>query len=139
MPSPSRFLSCRLVIRAMRTDPNTSSHLGAVSYAYNIGTYDVTNTQYAAFLNAVDPTGFNAVDPTGTNSLRLFDPGNLTAGKTMVLPGTEAVTSSIPATRTSQWSICVGTVLFWFTNWLTNGQTSGGTETGVYTLTGLYQ
>ena len=29
---------------------------GAVSYAYNIGTYDVTNSQYVAFLNSIDAT-----------------------------------------------------------------------------------
>ena len=29
---------------------------GSVPYSYNIGTNDVTNTQYAAFLNANDPT-----------------------------------------------------------------------------------
>ena len=30
---------------------------GAVSYAYNIGKYDVTAGQYTAFLNAVAKTG----------------------------------------------------------------------------------
>ena len=34
---------------------------GAVDYVYQIGTYDVTNTQYAAFLNAVATSG----DPYG--------------------------------------------------------------------------
>ena len=32
---------------------------GAVPYAYNIGTYDVTNSQYVEFLNTKDPTGAN--------------------------------------------------------------------------------
>lgn len=39
-------------------DPATG--LGAVGYAYRIGTYEVTNAEYAAFLNAAaasDPNG----------------------------------------------------------------------------------
>ena len=32
---------------------------GAVHYEYQIGKYEVTNNQYAAFLNAVDPEGIN--------------------------------------------------------------------------------
>ncbi|RRJ95591.1 PEP-CTERM sorting domain-containing protein [Opitutaceae bacterium TAV4] len=32
---------------------------GSVSYEYQIGKYEVTNSQYAAFLNAVDSTGAN--------------------------------------------------------------------------------
>src|SRR5262245_24344268 len=39
-------------------DP-TGFNSGSVSYSYNIGKYDVTNEQYAAFLNTVDPTGAN--------------------------------------------------------------------------------
>ena len=35
---------------------------GAVTYAYQIGKYEVTNAQYADFLNAADPTGANAND-----------------------------------------------------------------------------
>jgi formylglycine-generating enzyme required for sulfatase activity len=31
-----------------------------VAYAYKIGKYEVTNAQYTAFLNAVDPSGANA-------------------------------------------------------------------------------
>ena len=31
-------------------------NFGAVPYAYNIGTYDVTASQYVEFLNAKDPT-----------------------------------------------------------------------------------
>ena len=40
-------------------DPFTPGiqNFGAVSYAYSIDKYDVTNSQYAKFLNAKDPTG----------------------------------------------------------------------------------
>ena len=41
---------------------NPAPQLGAVSYSYSIGTYDVTNSQYVEFLNAKDPTG---ADPLG--------------------------------------------------------------------------
>ena len=40
-------------------DPTTG--IGAVDYEYRIGTYEVTNAQYAAFLNSVDPTGSNTL------------------------------------------------------------------------------
>jgi hypothetical protein len=33
-------------------DPQPGSCYGAVGYTYNIGTYEVTNAQYAEFLNA---------------------------------------------------------------------------------------
>ena len=33
---------------------------GGVDYTYNISKHEVTNAQYTAFLNAVDPTGANA-------------------------------------------------------------------------------
>lgn len=44
---------------------NDSTGSGGVGYSYNIGTYEVTNTQYTAFLNAkagaTDPNGlYNA-------------------------------------------------------------------------------
>ena len=42
-------------------DPATGSLYGAVGYAYNIGTYDVTVSQYVAFLNSNEPTGVNTL------------------------------------------------------------------------------
>lgn len=50
-------------------DPLTG--LGAVSYEYSIGTTEVTNAQYAAFLNAIDPDGVNPhelYNPNMTNA-----------------------------------------------------------------------
>ena len=40
--------------------------LGGIDYTYRISKYEVTNSQYTEFLNAVDPYGFN--------SLGLYDP-----------------------------------------------------------------
>jgi hypothetical protein len=39
------------------TDPTTG--FGSVDYAFNIGTYDVTVSQYVEFLNAKDANGTN--------------------------------------------------------------------------------
>jgi len=49
-------------------DANTSGTYGSVAYSYQIGKYDVTIGQYAAFLNAADPNGTN---PNGIYNLGL--------------------------------------------------------------------
>jgi hypothetical protein len=46
-------------------DPATG--FGAVAYNYNIGTYDVTNSQYVEFLNAKDPTGTSPLQLYNSN------------------------------------------------------------------------
>ena len=51
--------------------PDPLTGLGTVSYQYHIGATEVTNAQYAAFLNAVDPGGSNPHDvynPNMTNA-----------------------------------------------------------------------
>src|SRR5437868_6059056 len=50
-------------------DPQTG--FGSVGSAYNIGIYEVTNSQYAAFLNAV-----GASDPNGLYNGNMSDNGN---------------------------------------------------------------
>jgi formylglycine-generating enzyme required for sulfatase activity len=111
-------------------DPTTG--YGAVDYDYRIGKYEVTNAQYAAFLNAVDPTG--------SNSLALYN-GNM-AGN---FGGIELQTGNTPGNR---FVVQAGrennpvTFVTWYNaarmaNWMTNGQGSGGTESGVYTFSGL--
>ena len=108
-------------------DDSTTGY-GSLSYNYNISKYDVTYTQYAAFLNAVDSTG--------ANSLGLYDSLDATSqmqgisrtGGSYVV---KAGYANQPAAYVNWYSAAR------FTNWLTNGQGSGGTETGVYTLTGL--
>lgn len=104
---------------------------GGVGYTYNIGKYEVSNAEYRAFLNAVDPDG---ADPRGLyNSLMgnhifggiAFTAGNPNGSKYDVRPGR----GNKPVNFVSFWDGCR------FANWLHNGQGGGGTETGTYTLT----
>ena len=48
-------------------DPATGSLYGSVGYDYNIGTYDVTNSQYVEFLNSNDPTGASPLELYNSN------------------------------------------------------------------------
>jgi formylglycine-generating enzyme required for sulfatase activity len=109
-----------------------TSGYGSVSYVYNIGTYDVTVTQYVVFLNAKDPTG---ADPLGLYNSGMSDP---TYG---------GITYTAAAANGSKYSVISGDsnhpvnyVSFYdtlrFANWLDNGQGNGDTETGAYTLMG---
>lgn len=53
------------------TDPDPRTSFGAVDKAFCIGKYEVTNLEYAAFLNAVAPTG---ADSKGKHLFGLYDP-----------------------------------------------------------------
>ncbi|CAK9078657.1 PEP-CTERM sorting domain-containing protein [Durusdinium trenchii] len=102
--------------------------LGAVSYAYNIGTTEVTNAQYAAFLNAKaasDPlglyntnmaSGFGGISRSGSSGSYTYAP----------ISGRE----NKPVNNVS-WYDTIR-----FANWLHNGQGAGDTETGAYTILG---
>jgi formylglycine-generating enzyme len=102
---------------------------GAVAYSYQIGKYDVTIGQYAAFLNAVAATD--------TYSLYNPDMGSVTGLRGIQQNGSSgSYTYSVigsadrPITYASWFDAAR------FANWMTNGQGSGGTETGAYTLGG---
>ena len=101
---------------------------GAVGYTYNIGTYEVTNAQYAEFLNAKA-----AADP-----LRLYDKGmGFGVGGITRTGSSGSYTYSVIAGRGD---MPVNFVSFYdalrFANWLHNGQGGGDTESGAYTLLG---
>ncbi|MDB4433107.1 formylglycine-generating enzyme family protein [bacterium] len=109
-------------------DTQSQGCFGAVAYTYRISKYEVTNAQYAEFLNAKA-----ASDPWGLyNTSMAVTYGGITRGGT---PGSYAY--SAVAGRENK---PVNFVSFYdslrFTNWLNNGQGSGDTETGAYTLLG---
>jgi len=110
---------------------------GAVPYEYRIGKYEVTNAQYAEFLNAVDLMG--------TNERWLYNSG-MTLGPTPQFGGIDfhasAANGSKYAAQAGREKLPVIYVTWYtairFANWLHNGQGSGDTETGAYTLGPLY-
>ena len=97
---------------------------GAVSYAYNIGKYEVTNAQYADFLNAK-----GASNSAGIYNAKMAGYGITQSGSSGSF--SYSVTSSLannPVVYVSWFDAAR------FTNWLGNGQGGGDTETGAYTL-----
>ena len=113
-------------------DPLTGSLYGAVGYSYNIGTYDVTASQYVSFLNSNDPTG---ADPLGLYNSNM---SNATYGSVVYTSG--AASGDKYSVVSGDGNLPINYVTFYdtlrFANWLNNGQTPGSTETGAYTLLG---
>ena len=107
---------------------------GAVAHDYQIGKYEVTNAQYAAFLNAADPTGANA------NGIYDGNMGNPPNGRGGITYTAGAASGAKYTLRTNMGDKPVNSVSWYsaarFTNWMNNGQGSGSTETGAYTLSG---
>ncbi len=103
---------------------------GAVDYVYDIGQHEVTNAEYTAFLNAVDPNGMNPHDlynsemGSGHGGIS-FNSGGAAGSKYSARDGR----GNKPVDWVSFWDACR------FANWLHNGQGGGDTETGAYTLT----
>jgi formylglycine-generating enzyme required for sulfatase activity len=99
---------------------------GAVSYAYQIGKYEVTNAQYGAFLNAAAKTDSYGLYNSSMSSFgitRSGSSGSYTYSVTTALANRPVVyVSWFDAARMA--------------NWMVNGQGSGSTETGAYTLNG---
>ncbi len=107
----------------------TNLQFGAVAYDYRIGTTEVTNAQYATFLNAKA-----ASDPLG---LYNTDMGSDARGG-ITQSGSDG--SYTYATKPNMADKPVNYVSWYdairFANWLNNGQGSGDTETGAYTILG---
>ncbi|MDR1283264.1 MAG: formylglycine-generating enzyme family protein [Opitutaceae bacterium] len=106
-----------------RTHENGSGTYGAVSYDYSIGKYEVTNAQYAKFLNAVGVT-------TTDNDLLLYNPEQLNYGLTW--SGDQFGGDNRPVVYVSLYDAMR------FVNWLTNGGTTDSdTESGLYAFSGV--
>ena len=105
---------------------------GTVAYKYNIGKYEVTNAQYAAFLNAVDAGGKN---PRG-----LYKANMGSDARGGISFDAAAAKGSKYSTKTNMGNKPVNFVSWYstlrFANWLHNGQpTNGsGTEDGAYDM-----
>ena len=112
-------------------NPAHSTGFGAVGYEYRIAKHEVTNAQYGAFLNAVDPNG--------TDTRNLYAAGIMNSGRGGIVRDTSNATGSKYELKTDFVNKPVIGVSFnsamRFVNWLDNGQGAGGTETGVYTIT----
>ncbi|MEM9420687.1 MAG: SUMF1/EgtB/PvdO family nonheme iron enzyme [Planctomycetota bacterium] len=105
---------------------------GGVDYEYRIGKYEVTNAQYAEFLNGVDPTGTNGFDLYNTQMQT-----HVNGGITRNLSDADGAKYSVKSDYGQKPVVFVS----WydslrFANWLHNGQGTGDTETGAYTLLG---
>jgi formylglycine-generating enzyme len=119
---------------------NSVGDLGAVAYTYKIGTYEVTNAQYCAFLNAKLP---NIADPD-TGSLLpsdihgLYDPQmeSQVYGGINYDPNSTAGAKFSPklgfANRPVNYVRPYDALRF--INWLQNGQGDGDTETGTFRM-----
>jgi sulfatase modifying factor 1 len=108
------------------SDPSTG--FGSVSHGYRIGSTEVTNNQYAAFLNATAWLDTNDLYNPNMGITRSGSPGTYSYS---AITGRE----SHPVNFVSFWDTCR------FANWLHNGQPQWGvqvpgtTETGAYTMT----
>lgn len=105
---------------------STGSLYGAVSYAYNIGKYEVTNAQYAEFLNAKGASNSNGIFNSSMASYGITQTGSSGSFSYSVTSGF----GNKPVVFVSWFDAAR------FTNWLGNGQGSGDMETGAYTLSG---
>ena len=116
-------------------DTQANGCFGSVADSYNIGTYEVTNTQYAEFLNAVADTDTNALYNTDMGNVV-----NLQGGITRSGSSGGYTYSAIVGRE----NLPVNWVSFYdslrFANWLHNDQPTGAqdnttTEDGAYTNT----
>ena len=105
-------------------DPSTG--YGSVASAYNIGKYEVTNSQYAEFLNAKGSSNSNGIYNADMASYGIAQTGSSGSYSYSVTGGLE----NRPVVYVSWYDAAR------FTNWLGNGQGGGSMETGAYTLSG---
>jgi sulfatase modifying factor 1 len=107
---------------------NDTTGFGGVAYEYMIGKYEVTNAQYAEFLNAVAATDtYSLYSDSMDSDVR----GGITQN------GTDG--SCTYSVKTNMGDKPVNFVSFSdamrFTNWINNGQGAATTESGAYDMT----
>jgi len=112
-------------------------HFGSVGYTFGIGTYDVTLTQYTAFLNAVAQTDTYGLYNSGLNGSDSWIGGCISqSGESGSYTYSVMGDGQRPVTYVSWFDAAR------FTNWLSNGQPvthvedATTTEGGVYALNG---
>jgi formylglycine-generating enzyme required for sulfatase activity len=106
-----------------------ASDCGSVPYNYAIAKYEITNAQYAEFLNAVaasDPLGLY---DTSMDADASFGGITRSGSDGSYTYAAKAGFEDEPVTYVSFWDALR------FANWLNNGQGSTDTETGAYTIT----
>ena len=125
-------------------DPNnaadTRTGLGSVAYEFSVSKFEVTNDQYAAFLNAVDPDGLNPqavyVSNMGTEARGGINFSSLAAQGAKY--GVKQDMGNKPVNMVGWFQAAR------FANWVNNGAVSFGStaasfsaiETGAYSLNG---
>jgi sulfatase modifying factor 1 len=107
---------------------------GSVPYSYNIGTYDVTNSQYVAFLNSNDPTGADPLGLYGDSPPLYYLPYGGINFNSAAPDGSKYSAISGDGQHPANFVTFFDALRF--ANWLDNGQVPGSTETGAYTLLG---
>ena len=103
-----------------------STGYGAVADAYQIGKYEVTNSQYGAFLNAKGASNSGAIYNSSMTGTGITQNGSSGSFNYSVTSGFE----NKPVVHVSWFDAAR------FANWMMNGQGGGDMETGAYTLNG---
>jgi sulfatase modifying factor 1 len=143
--APSRSVAITMAWSPVGNPGNAADPLtgfGAVNYSYSIGTYDVTASQYVAFLNANDPSGVDALALYNSNMSSnrygeiYFSSAAAAGTKYSVMPGL----ANLPINNVT-WYDAIR-----FANWMDNGRpvftteptaTNNATENGSYALLGF--
>ena len=102
---------------------------GSVSHPYRIGTTEVTNAQYAAFLNEKAKS-----DPLTLYNTNMGSDGRGGITRSGVSGSFSYAPKANMADKPVNWVTWFDAIRF--ANWLNNGQGSGDTETGAYTILG---
>jgi sulfatase modifying factor 1 len=99
---------------------------GAVDHTYQIGKYEVTNSQYGEFLNAKGQANANGIYNASMSSYGITQSGS---SGSYIYSVTESLANH-PVALVSWFDAAR------FANWMMNGQGGGDMEDGAYTLNG---